>query len=1212
MRTLIKKITALTLIMALLLPTTISAETRYIEPTTFLQAFIVEASAYYFNDDDYTTLYGRNYYHTAGGGRWYASPSGQTFANPMDATASGVVWSEFMSAGENPTGKYSENFQLLKFVLPADKHGTIRWVGTPSRDYVFEEYIITGVATNGRVPFMIIDGVLVVDTDMIRGEISVIDDPFEWARYYNPTGTANNLTKTLGDPLNQFEGITGRWGYTTSRDIWSDGGEIVTQNLTDISTNGTTYNRLGILTQNVRLRDGHSLSTEYTYQYDNTLLDLSRQVRVTTPLAPDIYATFAPGSLRYDGTPIPAGTRYQPNESGTIFCEDGWTNQALDLWVMQRSGWSGDFTRHMNLQGSMLSYSVKDNDSKANIEGYHTNTPVGGRSYTGALVSNTSATDLFTSTATALVKIDKTPPIPAVIHEGDFVFKDDSSDDLSGLSEVAGRESKIYLAPVSASSTPPAENLFYKFDEIPTGLALGSYDIWVMAVDKAGNKAIVKVLPNYSIAPEVIISKYTPLAERATTHEAECPNHASATELIGCLPECETGTKYQVGEGAQIRYAFMIKNNSTTDVATIAFKDVLPAGLIPGIHSTGSPSAIKSWSIVNGIINATFEVNPGATVYITQQGTIPAYDNTTGASNVISNQASFDYVLDKGGSNEREGGGVTEYVNHKIMPPEVRVQKSTALTSIGTVHEPKCPNHASATKDESKGCLPLCGTGTNYKIDEGSRIHYMFWIYNDSTTDVATIDLEDVLPAGLEYESYTSTRPDYIKSFDENNGTINATLELQPYAENEGVIMLRVTCLTPAYDDTAGATNVTSNQASFAYKMDKGGTGERGGTGLTQYINNEIVKVEDLLKITKETDKGGTTHTHDCANKNSATVVTQGPTPCGSECADGAQIELLPGTEFTYIITLKNEFTDRDLRLDFMDQLPDGLTFVRLETVPTNLTATSHSLSSDSTIYWEDLLINRGQTIQIKATYKVPAFRAGAPNNNVLSNGFSASWGKSGDAKVKTAYTNYVNHSIKPGVETKFTKVGSNALTTGLVGTEFKLYKWDDPTAPTTQQANHIVDTTNLTDGKWKQVGLNGEDAPFTITRFTSDASGLVDMGRLPDGVYTLIETKSAAGYELPVGQWIVTIDNAKLDSGANDWKITYVGKSDSILPPAVMRDGTGTAVAYRLVNAKPFVIGMSGMSGTHVITILGLAIMILATSVYIILDKKKKKEKKN
>jgi len=68
------------------------------------------------------------------------------------------------------------------------------------------------------------------------------------------------------------------------------------------------------------------------------------------------------------------------------------------------------------------------------------------------------------------------------------------------------------------------------------------------------------------------------------------------------------------------------------------------------------------------------------------------------------------------------------------------------------------------------------------------------------------------------------------------------------------------------------------------------------------------------------------------------------------------------------------------------------------------------------------------------------------------------------------------------------------------------------------------------------------------------------------------------------------------------DWKIDFVGKSNSIDPPAAVRDESiPGAPTYKIVNAEPFLIGLSGLEGTTGMLLTGFIIMAIATNAYLV-----------
>ena len=136
-------------------------------------------------------------------------------------------------------------------------------------------------------------------------------------------------------------------------------------------------------------------------------------------------------------------------------------------------------------------------------------------------------------------------------------------------------------------------------------------------------------------------------------------------------------------------------------------------------------------------------------------------------------------------------------------------------------------------------------------------------------------------------------------------------------------------------------------------------------------------------------------------------------------------------------------------------------------------------------------------------------------------------------------------------VEFSFEKVDENGQ--AMPGVEFELYacKYDKA----------YSDQTGIKPGesdKHSHSELAGaDDSCWTtvIKTLTSDTEGIVNFGELRSGEYNLVEVKTKAGYQLPKGQWRVTID-----AEANTIDIKAKGKP---LAPAVMKTATG----LQLVN---------------------------------------------
>lgn len=108
--------------------------------------------------------------------------------------------------------------------------------------------------------------------------------------------------------------------------------------------------------------------------------------------------------------------------------------------------------------------------------------------------------------------------------------------------------------------------------------------------------------------------------------------------------------------------------------------------------------------------------------------------------------------------------------------------------------------------------------------------------------------------------------------------------------------------------------------------------------------------------------------------------------------------------------------------------------------------------------------------------------------------------------------------------------------------------------------------------------------------------SGEIILSYLEEGEYILAETKTLSGYELPLGQWLLTVDE--------EGELTIQSRGES--PPALKKETVDGAVVFRLPNYRTFVLLNTGANWKLIMTILGM-IPISSTGLYIIMDRKKK-----
>jgi hypothetical protein len=114
---------------------------------------------------------------------------------------------------------------------------------------------------------------------------------------------------------------------------------------------------------------------------------------------------------------------------------------------------------------------------------YDTNTTDTGILLTGVMVDDAKTTELSATTEPVTIKIDMDNPVAAVSYDtvtGTLI--DESSDALSGL-----QTTKVAIVP--AGATAPAETDYVVFSDWQSLInGNGEYDVYVIAIDNAGNK----------------------------------------------------------------------------------------------------------------------------------------------------------------------------------------------------------------------------------------------------------------------------------------------------------------------------------------------------------------------------------------------------------------------------------------------------------------------------------------------------------------------------------------------------------------------------------------------------------------------------------------------------------------------------------------------------------------------------------------------------
>ena len=410
------------------------------------------------------------------------------------------------------------------------------------------------------------------------------------------------------------------------------------------------------------------------------------------------------------------------------------------------------------------------------------------------------------------------------------------------------------------------------------------------------------------------------------------------------------------------------------------------------------------------------------------------------------------------------------------------------------------------------------------------------------------------------------------------------------------------------------------------------------------------------VNITKNTEEGAVLHMWNCSNVERIEIRNG----CDDiYCSVGALPELLEMTDVTYQLTITNDTLINDTLLSdpliydillkdnalgssavgtFEDFLPRGVVLVEGLSAVASGEAT---VSVDSELMTQGSYAGRyrvwgsysnlamGEQIYVTIPATTPVFEEASQEipdvDNLIINQASTNWtiGESTGAIQGSNVSNFATHKvlITPGVDTWFIKTGSDSSGnsgTGLAGAQFALYRWAGEAEPTHAARSHMVDVSvvvddTLEEGDWVRVKYGGEEIGELTDLFVSSTSplGEVDLGRLLKGTYTLIETRAPEGYDLPIGQWILTVDPEKMDTGTDDWKIEFVGKSNSMMPPGVLRIMGEQGPTYQLMNIRPFSIGMSGLAGTKGLLLIGFSLMAVAGNIYLVYGYKQRRKMK-
>ncbi len=169
----------------------------------------------------------------------------------------------------------------------------------------------------------------------------------------------------------------------------------------------------------------------------------------------------------------------------------------------------------------------------------------------------------------------------------------------------------------------------------------------------------------------------------------------------------------------------------------------------------------------------------------------------------------------------------------------------------------------------------------------------------------------------------------------------------------------------------------------------------------------------------------------------------------------------------------------------------------------------------------------------------------------------------------------------------EFTKTDKNGAP--LSGVSFALYTC---TKATVQGHVHSTTATNDPGCCWNVA------SPFRTA--TSTAAGLVSFGDLVSGDYMLVETKTKAGYQLPVGQWLIHVDVK-----ANP-KLTITARGANMPPAFKLVSGK-----YSLPNYPSMTLPKTGRATGLWVTVIGVMLIGAAVPLWWLTNNTKGRKKR-
>ncbi|MGL6294095.1 prealbumin-like fold domain-containing protein [Eubacterium aggregans] len=155
-----------------------------------------------------------------------------------------------------------------------------------------------------------------------------------------------------------------------------------------------------------------------------------------------------------------------------------------------------------------------------------------------------------------------------------------------------------------------------------------------------------------------------------------------------------------------------------------------------------------------------------------------------------------------------------------------------------------------------------------------------------------------------------------------------------------------------------------------------------------------------------------------------------------------------------------------------------------------------------------------------------------------------------------------------------------------LSGVVFKMYRLVDARtdldstkiARLRDDRNQLAVEKDIQDGYWQvqKYSINGQ----SVEELTTPADGILNLVELGNGDYMLVEKQTATGYQLPVGQWMISVDGSESDA-TDRIKITTRG-SGLDRPLSITVKTTEESIEYSLRHVKSIVLPFAGFNGNR------------------------------